>query len=105
MLDLNEQELSNFQKLKGSDEIVKEYANKVCTLNQNLNFINDIGKEKEKEYEFNTAVYIAREEGIEQGIEQNRLENAASLIKNGFDKDEIIKALKLTEDEIKLLDL
>ena len=44
---------------------MEEYADKVGKLNKNLNFINRIGKEKEREY-----VYLAREVGIEQGFEQ-----------------------------------
>lgn len=103
MIDMNEEELKGLLKVIGSDEVLEEYRDKVCNLNRNLNFVNTIGKEKEREYMFNTAVDLAREEGIEQGILKNRLENAKSLIANGIDKNVVIKSLNLTEDEIKKL--
>lgn len=103
MIDMDKEELKGLLKVIGSDEILEEYRDKVCNLNRNLNFVNTIGKEKEREYMFNTAVDLAREEGIEQGILETRLENAKSLIANGIDKNVVIKSLNLTEDEIKKL--
>lgn len=111
MIDMNEQELAYLQEIRGKDDIVEEYADKVGRLNKNPNFINTIGKEKEREYMFNTAVEVAREQGIEQGleqgvkkgIEQTRIENAKSLIAAGVDRDIVIDTLKLTEDEKKEL--
>ena len=45
------------------------------------------------------------EHGIEKGIMQTRLDNAKALITAKFDKEEVIKALNLTPEEVALLDL
>ena len=79
---------------------MEEYADQVGKLNENLNFVNKIGKEKEREY-----VYLAREVGIEQGLEQavQKNRNARALIRAGFDKDKVFKTLELNKEEIAVL--
>ncbi len=104
MIDMNEEELMNLRKLKDSDKIVEEYTDKVSNLNRNWNFINTIGKEKEREYEFNTKLELACEAAAEKGRSETRLENAKKLIQDGFDKARIIKSLDLSKDEVKSLE-
>lgn len=105
MLDMNKSDLISLQKINGSDKIVKEYSDKVCELNRNVNFINTIGKEKEKEYMFNTRLELVREESLEQGKKEKNLENAKALLQNGVSKEIVIKSLNLTKEEIKSLDI
>ena len=79
---------------------MEEYADKVGKLNKNLNFINKIGKEKEREYIFNTRLHLAREEGIEQGLEQGKINLIENMLKNDLTVEEISKLTNLSVDEI-----
>ena len=99
MIDMDASELENL-KLKGSDDVVEEYADKVGKLNKNLNFINKIGKEREREYVFNTRLHLAREEGIEQGLEQGKINLIENMLKNDLTVEEISKLTNLSVDEI-----
>lgn len=108
MIDMDLEELNKL-KTKESDEIVEEFTEKVSNLNKNLNFINSIGKEKEREYMFNTAVELAREEGLEKGFENGckntRLENVRSLLDMGVTLETLKEGLNLTKEEIEELGL
>ena len=72
------------------------------------NYVNDdVTKEAlakwNKEIEENKNVKIAREQGIEQGIEQRNLEIAGNLLKMNMSIKDIIRATGLTKEEIENL--
>ena len=72
------------------------------------NYVNDdVTKEAlakwNKEIEENKNVKIAREQGIQQGIEQNKKEIAKNMLKKGYSIDEIIEISGLSIEVINSL--
>ena len=72
------------------------------------NYVNDdVTKEAlakwNKEIEENKNVKIAREQGIKQGIEQNKKEIAKNMLKKGYPIDEIIEISGLSIEVINSL--
>lgn len=108
MLDMNKDELECLLKLRSDDKIVEEYKNKVCDLNDSPNFINTIGKERERELVHNTALELAKEEGIERGIEQGeykkQIEMAKTMLElNKLSIEDISKITELSIEELEEL--
>lgn len=95
MIDMNEEELESLRKAKGCDDIVEEYVDKVSKLNRNLNFINTIGKEKEREYVFNTRLELA--------VEQKQIDMIKTMSSNGLCIEDISKYTDIPIEEIQTI--
>ena len=60
-------------------------------------------EKSKEELEYNTLLVEAKEAGIKQGIEQNKIETATNLKKLGVDIETISKATGLSKEEIEKL--
>ena len=85
------------------DELYAELANvsNVAALSPQERAVYD---ENLKQYRDNIAAFLAaRQEGLEQGLEQVRSEIARKMLAEGLDKQLISKMTNLTVDEIEAL--
>ena len=96
MLDMEVKEI----KTLPVDKVVEEYMDKIEKLNEDPIFINWISKEEDERKIRNTELSLAKEEGIEQGINTGKKELINSMIKNGISIEEISKSTGLSIDEI-----
>lgn len=107
MRDLNEEEL---KKIKG-DKVVSKYMKEINKLNNDSEFVEYMSAEEDARKIYNSRMYDAREkgfkqeydEGIEQGIEQNKIEIAKNLLNNNVDINIISLSTGLSQEEIKNL--
>ena len=95
MLDMDYQELAN---LKG-DDIMDKLKNEALRLNSDDDFYKILSEEEEDKLFINTI----KEQGIEQGIEQNNLEIAKKMLSEDLDKELISKITNLSLQEIEKL--
>ena len=79
LLDCDREELNS---IKG-DELVEKLKSEVNRLNQDKDFVEFLSKEDEERLLTNTLVNNAREEGLEQGIEQEKITTAKNMLKKG----------------------
>jgi len=102
MLDLNKEELSNVVL---GDEFMKEYKEKIETLNEDETFTSAISYEDDQKYILNTEKWISfeegKEKGLEQGVEQGINISVKNMYKNNIDIEQIAKILEISQDKVK----
>ena len=82
MLDLDQNDL---KEMSNGDDFVQEYEDKVTDLNNQETFRSFMTYEEDQRLIQNTEKKMAYEEGISQGIEQNKLEIAKNMLAKKMD--------------------
>ena len=95
MLDMNYEKLTNFK----GDKIMDKLKNEALKLNNNDDFVKYLSDEDEERLLKNSFI----EQGIEQGIEQNKISTAKKMLEKNIDIDSIKEITGLSLDEIKEL--
>ena len=89
------EKLTNFK----GDKIMDKLKNEALKLNNNDDFVKYLYDEDEERLLKNSFI----EQGIEQGIEQNKISTAKKLLEKNIDIDSIKEITGLSLDEIKEL--
>ena len=101
MIGMNREELKEFS-LK--DEVAKKYMEEVERVNEDPAFQDYISYEEDKRKIHNTLMERAKEEGEKigeaKGEQQKAIEIAKNMLEMGIEKETIVKATGLTEEEI-----
>ena len=88
--------------LTKSEKMLEHYSNKLIDLSSNKEYTEGIMDEIiEENVAKQTAYLVGKDEGIEQGIEQNKREMVVNLFKNNVPIDVISESSGLTIDEVK----
>ena len=88
--------------LTKSEKMLEHYSNKLIDLSNNKEYTEGIMDEIiEENVAKQTAYLVGKDEGIEQGIEQNKREMVVNLFKNNVPIDVISESSGLTIDEVK----
>lgn len=95
MLDMDYEKLTNFK----GDKIMDKLKNEALKLNNNDDFVKYLSDEEEERLLKNSFI----EQGIEQGIEQNKISTAKKMLDKNIDIDSIKEITGLSLDEIKEL--
>ena len=95
MLDMDYEKLTNFK----GDKIMDKLKNEALKLNNNDDFVKYLSDEDEERLLKNSFI----EQGIEQGIEQNKISTAKKMLEKNIDIDSIKETTGLSLDEIKEL--
>jgi predicted transposase/invertase (TIGR01784 family) len=96
MLDLEKEDLALLSK---NDRMVKDYMEKLDTLNQDLKFRQYLTEDQDLRMIYNTEVKEAKKEGYEQ----SKIEIAKESLLIGLDIDTISKITKLSKEEVEAL--
>ena len=97
MLNKTEEELASFYP---EDEIIKEYGEALMKYSEK-GFIYPYTHDEEQKMIHNTEKKLAYDEGVEQGIEQNKIEMIKNFYKIGTPIEDIAKASNLSIDKVK----
>ena len=89
------EKLTNFK----GDKIMDKLKNEALKLNNNDDFVKYLSDEDEERLLKNSFI----EQGIEQGIEQNKISTAKKMLEKNIDIDSIKEITGLSLDEIKEL--
>ena len=103
ILDLNLEEIDELLKLLKKERDVlffKDFKEKLSELNKDDYFVSRISREEDLMRRANTEKKIAYNEGIEQGIEYNKIETAKNLKELNMDTEQISKVTGLSIEEI-----
>lgn len=104
MLDLEKEELSRFQR---GDKIVKEYNEELEKLNNDETIWPFISPEEDELKVKKSNIEIGRregfKEGIEKGIEQEKIKNAKKMLEKGIDISVISEITGLNNEQIEKL--
>ena len=95
MLDMDYEKLTNFK----GDTIMDKLKNEALKLNNNDDFVKYLSDEDEERLLKNSFI----EQGIEKGIEQNKISTAKKMLEKNIDIDSIKEITGLSLDEIKEL--
>ena len=99
MLDCNKEELDLLEHYSKGDDFVSDYKDKVNKLNEDHTFRSLMTKEEDDLYILNTEKELAFEagekQGVEQGIQENKLVVAKNLLNLEMTDDIIIKSVKI----------
>ncbi|MBR1413421.1 MAG: Rpn family recombination-promoting nuclease/putative transposase [Bacilli bacterium] len=98
MLGLNKEELTKFSKV---DKEVHKFMEIMTNINKDPAFRIYMTEEEEREIIHNTELEEAKEQGIEQGIEQEKVEIAKKLLKMNMSIQDITQVTNLGIEEIK----
>ena len=101
MLDLDK---NNLDKISIGDDFVKEYEKQVTALNNQETFQSFMSYEEDQRLIQNTEKKIAYEDGLEQGISQEKIEIAKNMLKDTNDYQLISKYTGLSVENIKKLE-
>ena len=99
LIDLNEEEL---EAIENKDGYTKEYMKKVIELNCEDGFVFDFITKEEDERWLRNAY---KQDGIEEGIEQNKIDVAKKMLAKNKSIDEIAELTDLTIEEINALNI
>ena len=97
MLDLDKKELENMPK----DKIVDKYITNVTIVNDNPEFQKYMSEEEDKKKIQNSLISEAKNEGISQGISEEKNNVAKNLLSMNMPIEDISKATGLSLEEIK----
>ena len=97
MLDLDKKELENMPK----DDIVDKYITNVTIVNDNPEFQKYMSEEEDKRKIQNSLISEAKNEGITQGISEEKNNVAKNLLSMNMPIEDISKATGLSLEEIK----
>ena len=97
MLDLDKKELENMPK----DDIVDKYITNVTIVNDNPEFQKYMSEEEDKRKIQNSLISEAKNEGISQGISEEKNNVAKNLLSMNMPIEDISKATGLSLEEIK----
>lgn len=96
MLNLKEEELETLS----SDRMVKEYMEKLNSLNKSPVFKKLMTEEQEREMLENTIRYNAEQRGIQEGKMEKQIEIVRKMLEKKIDVDEISEITGLSIEEI-----
>lgn len=85
------------------DKVLEKLEREVIKLNKDPEFIEFLSAEEDAKKVHNTLMNNAKEEGLAEGIEQNKITIAKNMLKDNIPIDTIIKYTTLTKDEIESL--
>ena len=97
MLDMDQEELESIKGDKYMDRLKEE----VVEINNDEEMIKLLSDEDEERLYINTMKEIGKEEGVKEGIEQNKLEMVKRMLKENIDISTISRVSGLSEKEIK----
>lgn len=101
LLDCDEKELNS---IKG-DELMEKLKSEVNRLNQDKDFVEFLSKEEEERLLMNTlknnSFEDGKKEGLEQGIEQEKITTAKNMLKKGSTIEFISEVTELDVETIK----
>ena len=100
MLDLDK---NNLDKISIGDDFVKEYEKQVTALNNQETFQSFMSYEEDQRLIQNTEKKIAYEDGLEQGISQEKIEIAKNMLKENIDISIISRTTGLDINTLKKL--
>ena len=100
MLDLEKNDL---EKMSNGDDFVEAYEDKVTDLNNQETFRSFMTYEEDQRLIQNTEKKMAYEDGISQGIEQEKLEIAKNMLKEKLDIATISRMTGLDADTLEKL--
>lgn len=96
LLVFSEKGSKNLDRIMKGDKIMSEYRKGSLETSEN--------KELHLKMLHNTELQEARQEGMEQGRKEEKIETAKNLLKNGVSLEIVMKSTGLTEEEINRLD-
>lgn len=100
-------DLSELNKISKGDELVEKFTKEIKELNENEEFTSWITPEEDERFILNTEKDISfkegKAEGIEQGIEQEKISNAKKMKAENIDSKLISKVTGLSIEQIKKL--
>ena len=99
----NEKDSKDLENIMEGNKLMEEYRSDAYDSSQEEEILGLYDKEKEDEWLRKAEVYGAREDGIKQGIEQTKIENAKNLIKKGVDLKIISEAIGLDIEQLEKL--
>ena len=100
MLDLEKDDLD---KISNGDDFVEAYEDKVTDLNNQETFRSFMSYEEDQELIQNTEKAMAYEDGISQGIEQEKLEIAKNMLAKKMDISTVSELTGLDADTLEKL--
>ena len=104
MMDLEKEELKEISK---GDKVVYKYMEDLDNLNKDVKFREYMTYEMDKEIIHNTEMNQAREDGLEQGKKEGKLEErksvALKMLKEEIDIETIVRCTNLSKEEIQNL--
>ena len=104
MLDMGKQEL---EELSEKSEIVNNFKEEVIKANNDEFVVDWISREEEqKQYEevmYEKGLNQGKQQGITQGIEQNKIEVAKEMLELNMDLETISRVTKLAKEQIESL--
>ena len=100
MLDLEKNDLD---EMSNGDDFVEAYEDKVTDLNNQETFRSFMTYEEDQRLIQNTEKKMAYEDGISQGIEQEKLEIAKNMLKEKLDIATISRMTGLDADTLEKL--
>ena len=100
MLNANMDEIEELSK---RDKVVKEYEERMLTLTKDGVVINHLSYEEEEEKLRRSEIHEAKDEGISEGIAEEKDNIAINLLKMNMSIKDIEKATGLSEKEINRL--
>ena len=96
MLNKSEEELKSFYP---GDEIVKDYGEALMKYNSD-GFIYPFTHEEEKEMIHNTEKQLAYDEGVDAGVEQNKLEVIKNMLLKNMAIKDIAEIVNLSDNDV-----
>ena len=100
MLDLEKNDL---EKMSNGDDFVEAYEDKVTDLNNQETFRSFMTYEEDQRLIQNTEKKMAYEDGISQGIEQEKLEIAKNMLAKKMDISTVSELTGLDADTLEKL--
>ena len=100
MLNANMDEIEELSK---RDKVVKEYEERMLTLTKDGVVINHLSYEEEEEKLRRSEIHEAKDEGISEGIAEEKDNIAINMLKKKMNIKDIIEITGLSEKEIEKL--
>ena len=100
LLILQEESKEKLREISKGEEDLEKMVKKLEEMSYDPEVIGLYDKERMDKFVHDVDMHYAREEGIEEGIEQNKLEIAKNMLKENTDIEFISKVTGLTKEEI-----
>ena len=100
ILMLDEDELG-LEEVYPDDSIVQYYKGELMRLNSDADFVKELSEDEENQKVFNTEKKIAYNDGVQSGIEQEKIETVKNFYELGIPLETIAKGTNLSLEEVK----
>ena len=100
LLTFNEEDSEELEKIIGGNKIMEDYRVEAKEASEDKEIIGLYDKEKTREMLQAMQIKREREEGIKEGIKEEKISIIKNMIKKGLDEDTICKCLEITKKEL-----